>query len=281
MSRAAPRLSDALRRDYEVLFQTCAVAPIRHGEVDRIVARFVRHRLRYAAACANTTVPWCFAAIVHELESGGNFSRHLHNGDPLRGRTVRAPKGRPPRGEPPFAWEASAADALMLQGLNRVKQWTLGQILYRLERYNGLGYRMHHPEVLSPYLWAGSNHYTRGKYVRDGRWSATAVSSQIGGAVQLRRMAEIGIAPFAVPDPAVVVFHPRRPRDAVSRERALTLQRWLNTHEGVFLREDGWPGPRTAVAYRQVTGGTLRGDPAIVARRPQPFVHERREARKG
>ncbi len=263
MSTAAPRLTDGLRREYEHLFQTCVVAPDRHAEVDRIVARHVRNRLRYAQATANTAIPWYFAAIVHELEAGGIFSRHLHNGDPLRDRTVRIPRGRPPVGLPPFAWESSAADALMLQGLHRVREWSLGQLLYRLERYNGFGYRMHHPEVLSPYLWAGSSHYTRGKYVRDGRWSSAAVSTQTGGAVQLRRMAELGIARFLHGgQPAVVAFHRWRPRDAATRASALALQRWLNTHEGVFLREDGWPGPRTAAAYRQVTGASLPGDPA-------------------
>lgn len=274
MSTAAPRLTAALRREYEGLFQTCVVAPTRHAEVDRIAARLVRHRLRYAAACANTTIPWSFAAIVHQLESGGDFSRHLHNGDPLRGRTVRVPKGRPPHGEPPFAWEASAADVLMLQALPRVKEWPLGQILYRLEKYNGLGYRMHHPQVLSPYLWAGSNHYTRGKYVRDGRWSANAISAQIGGAVLLRRMAELGIAFFSIAtgstNPEVVAFHPRRPRGVAARASALALQRWLNTHEGVFLREDGWPGPRTAAAYRKITGHVLPGDPAASVARRSP-----------
>src|SRR5436309_1074388 len=59
------------------------------------------------------------------------------------------------------------------------------------------GYRRYHPEVRSPYLWSGSTHYTSGKYVEDGRWSDTAVSRQLGAAVLLRRMAELGLARFA------------------------------------------------------------------------------------
>ena len=45
------------------------------------------------------------------------------------------------------------------------------QTLYELERYNGFGYRDRRPQVLSPYLWSFSNHYSRGKYVADGRFS--------------------------------------------------------------------------------------------------------------
>ncbi len=265
MIAVAPRLTGALRREYEDLLRTCVIPPARFGETDRIVERLRRDRGRYEAACAGSRVPWVFAGIVHELEAGGVFTRHLHNGDPLSARTRRVPKGRPRRGEPPFAWETSAADALALSGATRAHDWSLPSLLYRLEAYNGFGYRLHHPEVRSPYLWAGSQHYVRGKYVSDGRWSAAAVSTQIGGAVLLRRMAELGIDAFAVTypggEPAVVAYHAEKPANAAVRAQALELQRWLNTHRGIFLREDGWPGPATAAAYRRVTGHPLPGAP--------------------
>lgn len=264
MSARAPRLAASLRHEYESLFQTCVVAAARQTEIDRVVGRLVRHRPRYEAAGATTTIPWQFVAIVHQLESGADFERHLHNGDSLSRRTVRVPKGRPRQGEPPFSWEVSAIDALRLRNIHRLREWSLPSLLYRLEAYNGFGYRMHHREVLSPYLWAGSNHYTRGKYVRDGVWNANAVSTQVGAAVLLRRLAELAhyAAPGARDSQAVVAFHPMRPRDRAMRDQALALQRWLNTHAGIFLREDGWPGPRTAAAYRRVTDTTLPGDPA-------------------
>ncbi len=43
--------------------------------------------------------------------------------------------------------------------------------LYKIEGYNGWGYRMKHPQVYSPYLWGFSNHYQKGKYIADGTWS--------------------------------------------------------------------------------------------------------------
>lgn len=260
------RLTAALGEEYSRLFRTCVIGARHSLALERRIVRLLQTRARYEVVAAGTNVPWPFVAAVHVLESGQDFRTHLHNGDPLRERTVRVPAGRP-RGTPPFAWEDSAVDALRLQSLHRVRDWSLPSMLYRLEKYNGFGYRLHHPEVKSPYLWGGSNHYTRGKFVRDGVWDANAVSTQLGAAVLLRRLAELGhfdavqlLAPSSGL-PLVVPFHRSRPRDRATREMALALQRWLNTHDGVFVREDGWPGPRTAAAYRKVTGHFLPGDP--------------------
>lgn len=265
VSAPSPRLGETLKREYESLFRSCAVVAARLAELDRAVQRLIRNRLRYAVTAESTGVPWQFVAVVHMLESGQDFRTHLHNGDPLRARTVRVPTGRPV-GEPPFAWEASAIDALRLRKLHRVRDWSLPSLLYRFEAYNGFGYRLHHPAVLTPYLWAGSNHYVRGKYLRDGVWDAGAVSSQLGAAVLLRRLAELGqyaaLSAEAGASPTVVPFRARMQRGHAMRIQARTLQRWLTTHAGVFLREDGWPGPRTAEAYRRVTGAVLPGDPA-------------------
>jgi lysozyme family protein len=62
--------------------------------------------------------------------------------------------------------------------------------LYRLEAYNGLGYRSY--GVASPYLWSFSNHYDRGKFVSDGKWSSTARSQQCGAAVMLKLLNDAG-----------------------------------------------------------------------------------------
>ena len=126
--------------------------------------------------------------IIHSLEAGGDFTRHLHNGDPLTARTTHVPAGRPKTGKPPFTWEQSAIDALRGQGLAAWKDWSVPGTLFQLEGYNGFGYRDHHPDVPSPYLWSCSNHYTRGKYVADGRFSPTAVSQQVGAALLLKQL---------------------------------------------------------------------------------------------
>jgi len=79
-------------------------------------------------------------------------------------------------------------DALKMKGLDSWDRWDVAGMLFQLERFNGWGYRLYHPETLSPYLWAGTSHYRSGKYVADGKWSPTAVSRQIGAVALLRCM---------------------------------------------------------------------------------------------
>ncbi len=265
---AAISLTPSLRADYERLFDTCVTQPGRRAELDTLVKALLKNRGRYAAASQLSGVPWHFIAVVHNMESSQRMDAHLHNGDPLTGRTTHVPAGRPRTGSPPFRWEDSAADALALKGLNDGTDWSLAGTLYQLERYNGFGYRRFHPEVLSPYLWSFSGHYERGKYVADGTWSDRAVSRQCGAAVLLRRLAEMGeidfgdrVSPPAGDDPLIVRYVARPPADPATRRTTEWLQRWLNTFTGVFVRVDGHPGKRTSAAYRRVTGHYLPGDP--------------------
>ena len=63
-------------------------------------------------------------------------------------------------------------------------------MLFRFEKYNGFGYRSH--GIASPYLWSYSNQYTKGKYVRDGKWDANAVSLQCGAALLVKELVARG-----------------------------------------------------------------------------------------
>lgn len=261
-------LSDALRGQYETLFNTCVILSRRLGAAEAIVGKILENRSRYEAVEAAQGVPWFVVAVIHSMEASLSFRHHLHNGDPLTARTVHVPAGRPKQGSPPFTWEESAADALSLRHLGADTDWSLGGTLYQIEGYNGWGYRLYHKHVLSPYLWSFSNHYTSGKYVADGTWSDTAKSQQCGAAVLLRRMAEQGEIAFAgqpVPpaeaEPLVVRYALSRSNDPAMAGRAEDLQRWLNTYPGIFVKVDGAPGPSTSAAYRRVTGYYLPGDP--------------------
>ena len=71
----------------------------------------------------------------------------------------------------------------------RNKDWSIGGALTELEQYNGLGYASR--GVPSPYLWAGTNQYKSGKYVRDGVYDPHAVDSQPGCAGLLLAMMEL------------------------------------------------------------------------------------------
>jgi len=261
-------LTAALKQEYERLFNTCSIRPDCATAITTIISRIIANAQRYHDVADSLGIPWHFVAVIHCMEGGLDFTRHLHNGDPLTARTVRVPAGRPAAGAPPFTWEASARDALSFKKLGPQVDWSLAGTLYQLERYNGWGYRLYHPHVPSPYLWSFANHYQGGKYVADGRWSDTAVSKQCGAAVLLRRMAESGRiefgdqpAPATDAAPLVVDHSMKKSRNPAIVLRVEELQRWLNTFPGIFVKVDGIPGNRTSDAYRKVTGSYLPGDP--------------------
>jgi lysozyme family protein len=192
-------LTQALREEYERLFNACVIRPERAGDIDAMTRRVLAGRPRYESLGGVVGIPWFFIGLIHAMEASLNFEAHLHNGDPLTARTRQVPSGRPRTGMPPFTWEESARDALSMRSLGSRIDWSLAGLLYQMERYNGFGYRLHHAQILTPYLWAGSMHYTSGKYVADGTWSDTAVSKQSGAAAILRRLAETGAVSFPAP----------------------------------------------------------------------------------
>lgn len=183
-------LTPELRTEYQGFWDSMLINATKVHAADGVVIKMTANRARYEAVASRTGVPWFFIAVVHSLEGNLSFRTHLHNGDSLTERTVRVPKGRPVSGRPPFTWEASAEDALRYEGLTQWGDWTVPGLLFKLELYNGWGYRK--KGVRSPYLWSFSNHYASGKYVRDGVYDPKAVSAQIGAAVLLRRLVDRG-----------------------------------------------------------------------------------------
>lgn len=181
----------------EVRWDQASVLPSKDREIDSIIERILKNKDRYVTVDQKTTVPWVVIAGLHNMESGGSFLCHLYEGSPLTGRTRYEPKGRPTWGFPPFKWEDSAADALFYDKMNRVDWDNLNDLLYGIEAYNGTGVLKYHPDVPTPYLWSGTSIYTRGKYVSDGIWSSTAVSSQVGVAAIFKRMEQRGIVQFS------------------------------------------------------------------------------------
>jgi lysozyme family protein len=177
-----------LRDEYDQSFSRVVVRPERASEVAWYCNQIRRNRARYEIVSQATGVPWYFIGIIHGLESSFRFDRHLHNGDPLTARTRQVPKGRPATGNPPFTWEESAIDALRLKQLDGRSDWSTPQMLYRLEAYNGFGYRKR--GLASPYLWSFCNLYEKGKYVADGKYDPNAVSKQCGAGVMLKNLAE-------------------------------------------------------------------------------------------
>ena len=185
----------SLKDEYARLFKAAEVRAQHKDAVDWQAAMITQSRLRYEAVGKDVQVPWFFIGAIHGLEASFNFRAHLHNGDyPLKQRTRQVPAGHPTVWLPPDDWESSAKDAMKLLGFAGKTDWSLERTLYRLEAYNGFGYRKQ--LVPTPYLWGFSNHYEAGKFVADGKWSATAKSRQCGAAVVIKALVDAGIVGF-------------------------------------------------------------------------------------
>ena len=158
---------------------------------DKIISN--KDRYETVAHSFSNPIRWFHIGLIHLMEGEGNFNTYLGNGQSLNKVTTIVPKGRGP-----FAsFEEGAIDAIELQGLDKVQDWSIGNTLYILEKYNGLGYS-NYKGINSPYLWSGSNQYTAGKYISDGAsgYSSTAISTQIGIALVLRNLIDKGVTDY-------------------------------------------------------------------------------------
>lgn len=191
-------LSPGLTQEYDLIFASAKIRSEYLSAVRAVAERIISpaNWARYQDVGGKTGIPPYVIGIIHSLEASGRFDRHLHNGDPLTARTVQVPAGRPKSGKPPFTWEESAVDALADV---KSKGWSVAEIAFVFEEYNGWGYRRFHPQVKSPYLWSFTTAYTSGKYVADGKWSDSAVSRQCGAMAILRYLVDHGLISLTAP----------------------------------------------------------------------------------
>jgi len=200
-----PKSTIALQN--EKLFYSAILRVDKIKEIDTVLNKLMPKQDLYetVAKKVNKDMPWWFVLMVHAMEAGhfaNPFNYHLHCGDPLTSRTFHVPKGRPkhnprfgaspPTVKNPYSWEESALDALMLLKYNSVKDWSLGNILWLFEEFNGLGYRKYHKSVPTPYVWSYTSIYSKGKYVADGKFDNNAISRQPGCAAFLLRLKQLG-----------------------------------------------------------------------------------------
>lgn len=191
--------------EYRKRFAAAKIDPDKVGEVTAIAKRILAAHARYEPISRATGVPWWFIGIAHYREADLDFSKHLHNGDPLTARTRLVPAGRPATGSPPFTFTASAIDALRLKNLDTVKKWDVVETLLRLEQYNGFGYRGQ--GIPSPYLWAMTNQSNeRGKYIADHVFDRNAPDKQTGCVAIMLALRALGVVlfderPAAAPPP--------------------------------------------------------------------------------
>lgn len=162
----------------------CLVNTNKQSTFDSVAKRLTAAKTRYQAVEKTTGVPWWFIAVVHEREASQNWNANIAQGDRWDRVSTHVPKGRGPF----KSWEEAAYDALVNCAPHAAqnKDWSAGNALTMLEKYNGLGYA--NKGIPSPYIWAGTNQYVRGKYVADGVFDANAVDTQLGCAGLLKSM---------------------------------------------------------------------------------------------
>jgi lysozyme family protein len=151
---------------------------------------------------------WVFVAVVHNRESGMDFSTHLGQGDPLSRPTVHVPAGRGPfLGQDAF--ERGAVDALIDCAPHAAianKDWSISGMLTYLERYNGLAYA--NAGRPSPYVWSDTTVYDPptgpgGKVIVDHGPITATVDKQLGVAALLLKLDELdSTIDFGKPAPA-------------------------------------------------------------------------------
>jgi len=205
-----------LAADYRSLWDSAAIKADKADEIAKVARTLRSLKPKYDEVSVATTVPWFVVGMIHSLEASFDIDSHLHNGDSLNAVTRRVPKGHPKNGSPPFTWTASAIDALLLKGLQNIGKnaWSVERIAFELERFNGFGYRKHHPSVKSPYLWSFTNQYSKGKFIRDHVFDPNRVSDQVGAMAILKQLVidqvvslttQDGLPPPPPPPPPVPV----------------------------------------------------------------------------
>ena len=155
--------------------------------INQVAKRLCDAKSRYQVVETATNVPWPIIAVIHEREASQSWKANLAQGDPWDNVSIHVPRGRGPF----KSWEDAAIDALVNcpPFAARWTDWTIGGALVLLEEYNGLGYA--NRGVPSPYLWASTDQYVRGKYIADGHYDPNAVDHQIGCAALLISMMEM------------------------------------------------------------------------------------------
>lgn len=177
---------------YYDLYSTCQLSqsPVQKSKIAWALDKALKGKPRYEVVELATGVPWYLIAGIHCRESSSNWMCNLVNGEPLDQVTKLVPKGLGPWN----TWEESAIDALTMQIHKQLDgekiRWTLEECLQFAEKYNGLGYLKYHPETKTPYLWACTNWYLKGKYVADGRYMPEAISDGVGVAAVIKALQE-------------------------------------------------------------------------------------------
>lgn len=237
-----------IKGEYERNWSNMKIRSSRADATNEAAHKAIKNKDIYKQIEGKTDVPWWFVALLHSRESSFNFNTYLGNGQPLNRVTTIVPRGRGP-----FAsFAEGAVDALRLEGFVGARDWSIARTLFRLEKYNGFGYRGRN--VNSPYLWSGSNIYgppeqRSGKFTSDGSFDLNEVDRQLGTAAILKAMMDLDSS-ITFDDAPTALSH-LEPEEQTA-PMALLMQQTLNKlGANPPLDEDGIVGPNTKAAVLQ------------------------------
>ena len=240
----------SLRDGYDRDWANLQIRPTKAADAKAVASRLLNGKQTYQQIETKTGVPWYFVGLCHYRESDLKPNTYLGNGQPLNRVTTMVPRGRGPF-TGPNAFIDGGVDALRLQGLVGANDWSIARILYRLEGFNGFGYRNH--GVNSPYLYCGSTLYgppeaRGGQYVGDGVFNPNKVEDRPGAAVVLKELTGLDASIDFGAAPESDVSEP----DEEQAKDVLVVQRALNAlGANPPLAEDGIIGPKTMTAVAQ------------------------------
>ena len=244
-----------LAPEYIRLLAACQIT--KRFEAQVAAKRILGLKARYAEVAAKTHVPALWLMVINERKVQLQHATYLGNGEPLYRPTRLVPRGRGPF-TGPDAWEAGAEDALHLDRIDAVSDWSWPKALYEEELWNGFGPRAR--GYHTGYLWAGTSVYEGGKYVADGVWNPNAWDQQLGCVPLMRELVRIDPSldlPQPVPPPSPLEVPAIHDTPAVSPvgvdggiHGVAWLQTALNTLQNAELVVDGSYGRRTTAAVR-------------------------------
>jgi lysozyme family protein len=147
-------------------------------QIDNVARKLLRpeNLTRYREVALDTGVPAALIAALDQRESGANPRAALGQGDPWNKVSTHVPRGKGPW----KSWKDAAVYYVNYDHLNDVTadRWDWTYACWKGEAWNGFGPRNH--GVRTGYLWSGTSHYVKGKYVKDGVWDPNFVDRQLG-----------------------------------------------------------------------------------------------------
>jgi len=179
------------KRGYANLWDKAQILPAKLAVTNSIAQNVIgASKLTLSQVESATGVPWFLVGCLlyreapATKEGGLNFACYLGNGQLLNKVTTQVPKDRGPF--PTFL--AGAIDALTLQGMVGITEWTIERILYWAEGFNGRGYPGN-----SPYIWDYTDLYTGGLFTSDHHFDPNAWDKNAGVAALYKAAATAGI----------------------------------------------------------------------------------------